>query len=92
VITGDIEWMAEAIRENTLVAVTDGSYMEDRYHFLNSAAFIFECSRGSGRLMGSFIEYTPDACAYRGELLGLKGSWGHLSSILQMLALIEENC
>jgi len=21
--------------------------------------------------MGSFIEYTPDACAYRGELLGL---------------------
>ena len=71
VIAGDIEWIADAIRENTLVAVTDGSYMEERYHFLNSAAFIFECSRGSGRLMGSFIEYTPDACAYRGELLGL---------------------
>jgi hypothetical protein len=38
VISGDMEWIAEAIRENTLVAVTDGSYMEDRYHFLNSAA------------------------------------------------------
>jgi hypothetical protein len=71
VIAGDIEWIADAIRENTLVAVTDGSYMEDRYHFLNSATFIFECSRGRGKLMGSFIEYTPDACAYRGELLGL---------------------
>jgi hypothetical protein len=80
VIAGDIEWIADAIRENTLVAVTDGSYMEDRYPFLNSAAFIFECSRGRGKLMGSFIEYTPDACAYRGELLGLmaiRTAWAH---------------
>ena len=72
VISGDIEWIAEAIRESTLVAVTDESYMEDRYHFLNSAAFIVECSRGSERLMGSFIEYTPDACAYSGVLLGVR--------------------
>ena len=70
-ISGDIDWLAEAIRDNSLVAVTDGSYIQERYPYLNSAAFIFECSVGRGRLMGSFIEYTPDACAYRGELLGL---------------------
>ena len=70
-IAGDINWLADAIRDNSLVAVTDGSYIQERYPSLNSAAFIFECSLGRGRLMGSFIEYTPDACAYRGELLGL---------------------
>ena len=70
-ISGDIDWIAEAIKDNSLVAVTDGSYIQERYPYLNSAAFIFECSVGRGRLMGSFIEYTPDACAYRGELLGL---------------------
>ena len=45
--------------------------MRKRYPHLNSTAFIFECSKGHGRLMGSFIEYMPDACSYRGELLGL---------------------
>jgi hypothetical protein len=64
-ISGDIDWLAEAIRDNSLVAVTDGSYIQERYPYLNSAALIFECSVGRGRLMGSFIEYTPDACAYR---------------------------
>jgi hypothetical protein len=61
-ISGDIDWLADAIRDNSLVAVTDGSYIQERYPYLNSAAFIFKCSLGRGRLMGSFIEYTPDAC------------------------------
>jgi hypothetical protein len=53
------------------VAVTDGSYMKEMYPNLNSAAFIFERSKGRGRLVGSFTECTPDAGSYRGELLGL---------------------
>ena len=57
--------------DNTLVAVTDGSYIRKRHPHLNSAAFVFECSKGRGRLFGSFIENTPNVCAYRGELLGL---------------------
>ncbi len=38
---------------------------------MNSAAFVFKCSKGQGRLMGTFVEVTPDAGSYRGELLGL---------------------
>jgi hypothetical protein len=53
-ISGDLDWLAEAIRDNSLVAVTDGSYsMKEMYPHLNSAAFVFECSRGRGRLFGS---------------------------------------
>jgi hypothetical protein len=28
-LTGDDGWLEEAIRDNSLVAVTDGSYMQD---------------------------------------------------------------
>ena len=38
---------------------------------LCSTAFFFECKRGSGRLVGSFAEFSSSANAYRGELLGL---------------------
>ena len=70
-ITGDIGWIAEAIANNTLIAITDGSYMRELYPHLNSAAFMLECIKGRGRLMGSFTEHTMDACSYRSELLGL---------------------
>jgi hypothetical protein len=64
-------WLKEAIEENTLVAVTDGSYMKEIYPDMNSCAFILECSRGRGRMSGAFSEQTMAACSYRGELLGL---------------------
>ena len=54
-----------------MLAVTDRSYMKEMYPFLNSTAFVFECSKGRGRMMGSFTQYTQDAGSYRGELLGL---------------------
>jgi hypothetical protein len=53
------------------MAVTAGSYMKEVYPFLNSAAFVFECTRGRGCIVGSFVKRTPDAGSYRGELLGL---------------------
>ncbi len=64
-------WLAAAIADNSLVVVTNGSYMKEIYPHINSAAFVFECSKGRGRLWGSFVEHTPDAGSYRGELLGL---------------------
>jgi hypothetical protein len=64
-------WRSTAIRNNTLVAVTDGLYMKELYPNMNSCAFIFECSTGGGRLTGAFSEQTMAACSYRGELLGL---------------------
>jgi hypothetical protein len=64
-------WLSNAIRNNTLVAVTDGSYMKELYPNMNSCAFIFECSGGGGRMTGTFPEQTMAACSYQGKLLGL---------------------
>ncbi len=50
--------------------VTDGSYMKELYPYLNSAAFVLECSKGRGRLTGSFVKQTPNAGSYQGEILG----------------------
>jgi hypothetical protein len=70
-ITGDLDWIAVSIADNLWVAVTDGLYMKELYLYLNSTVFVLECSKGSGRLVGSFVEHTPNAGSYRGELLGL---------------------
>ncbi len=70
-LMGDDGWLKAAIRENTLVAVTDGSYMQALYPNMNSCAFILECLQGHGRLTGDFYKQTMAACFYQGELLGL---------------------
>jgi hypothetical protein len=54
-----------------LVAVTDRLYIREIYPNLCSAAFVMECSKGQGRIVGSFSEMLSVANAYRGELLGL---------------------
>ncbi len=66
-----VEWLEHAISTGTLVAVTDGSYIQERYPHLCSTAFVLECSKGRGRVVGSFLEALLAANAYRGELLGL---------------------
>jgi hypothetical protein len=53
------------------VAVTDGSYIKEMHPELCSTAFILECSLTGGRMVGSFLEYSPSACAFCGEMLGL---------------------
>ena len=58
-ITGNLDWIAASIADSSCVAVTDGSYMKELHPYLNSAAFVLECSIGRGRLMGSFVEQTP---------------------------------
>jgi hypothetical protein len=70
-LTGDDSWLEEAIWDNSLVAVTDGSYMQDKFPTMNSCAFILECTKGCRRLTGSFSEQTIAACSYHGELIGL---------------------
>ena len=70
-VSGGTGWLAEAIQDESLVAVCDGSYLRKLYPNLCSAALIFECTRGRGRLVVSFAEKSSSANAYRGELLGL---------------------
>jgi hypothetical protein len=70
-VTGGTDWIIQAIGDNSLVAVTDGSYIKEHSPELCSAAFVLECTKGRGRLVGAFAEASVAANAYRGELLGL---------------------
>jgi hypothetical protein len=70
-LTRDDGWLEDAIHKNTLVAVTDGSYIQALHPNMNSCAFILECTKGQGCLTGTFLEQTIAACSYHGELLGL---------------------
>jgi hypothetical protein len=97
-ITGDLDWITVSIADNSCDAVTDGLYMKELYPYLNSTAFVLECSKGRGRLVGSFVEHTPDAGSYHLELLGLMAIHLILRGInevcqgLQGLAHILSNC
>ena len=70
-LVGEESWLEEAIQDRTCLAVTDGLYMKELYPDLCSAAFVLECTKGRGKIFGSFPEQSVAAGAYRGELLGL---------------------
>ena len=70
-LVGEEDWIFTAIREGTLIAVTDGSYIRELFPNVCSCAFVLECTQGRGRILGSFPEQSRAANAYRGELLGL---------------------
>ena len=70
-VHGNVQWIEHATKEGTLLAVTDGSYIQELYPNLCSAAFVLECRNGQGRAYGSLLEALYVANAYQGELLGL---------------------
>jgi hypothetical protein len=70
-MAGGYNCLHEAITDGTLLAVMDGSYICERYPDLCSAAFVLECTKGRGRMIGSFSESSQVANTHRGELLGL---------------------
>ena len=65
-------WFAHTIADNSLVAVTNGSYIKEHYPDLCATAFVLECTKGRGQLVGAFAKASVAANAYCGELLGLK--------------------
>ncbi len=60
---GDNDWIERAIKDDSLMAVTDGSFIRELYPELCSAAFILECTKGRGQLVGSFLEKSSVANA-----------------------------
>ena len=50
----DEKCIDESIADNSCMAVTDGSYIKELHPNICSAAFMFECSKGRGKLVGSF--------------------------------------
>ena len=83
-LVGKDDLIEKAIANRSCVAVTNGSYMRELYLNVCSTAFIFECTNGNGRLIGSFPETTVSANAYQGELLGLMAIHLILRSINEM--------
>jgi hypothetical protein len=63
-VVGGTDWLSHAIAGETLVAVTDGSYIREHYPELCSAAFILECTQGGGHVTGAFPEALIDANAF----------------------------
>ena len=70
-MTGETDWVAQAIALNSLVAVMDGSYIKEHYPDLCSTAFVLKCTQGGGRATGAFPEASTADNAFWGELLGL---------------------
>ncbi len=70
-VSGGTDWLAQAIAKGTLVAVTNGSYIQEHHPDLCLVAFILECTRKRGQMVGSFPEALKAANAFLGELLGL---------------------
>ncbi len=53
-VSGGTAWVDKSILKGTLVAVTDGSYIRELFPNLCSVAFVLGCSKGQGRVVGSF--------------------------------------
>jgi hypothetical protein len=70
-VVGGTDWLSQAIAGGTLVAVTDGSYIQEHYPDLCSAAFILECKHCGGHVVGAFLEALIGANSFQGEQLGL---------------------
>ncbi len=85
-ISGGVNWLQDAIKEDTLVAVTDGLYIHKLYPNLCSAVFVLECAKGRGQMIGSFSESLMVANAYRGEILGF------IAIHLILLSINKINC
>ena len=47
-IVGEFNWLHKAIRDGTLVVVTDGSNIRKLYPNLCSVVFVVECAKGQG--------------------------------------------
>ena len=65
------KWVAECLKNRTLVCVTDGSYQKEKAPNLCSAGWIMACKKTGRRISGTLVEESPKAGSYRGEMLGM---------------------
>ena len=65
------EWMAEAMKNGTLISVTDGSYMEHLHRNISGAGWIIQDRATGKRVQGSLAEWSTAAGSYHGKLLGM---------------------
>ncbi len=70
-IKGDVTWIAEGMRNNLLIWVTDGSYIRKKAKELSGIGWIIFCTQTGLRLTGTFWEKSNSASLYRVEMSGL---------------------
>jgi hypothetical protein len=68
---GDVTWIAEGMKNNLLIWVTDSSYNRKKANELSSVGWIIFCTKTGLQLMGTFWEKLNAASSYRAEMLGL---------------------
>jgi hypothetical protein len=67
----DLEWIANGMKNNSLVWTTDGSYDRKRAADLSAVGWIIFCKNTGIRLTGTFWEKSTSASSFRAEMLGL---------------------
>jgi hypothetical protein len=68
---GDVTWIAEGMRNNLLIWVSNGSYDRKKVKELSSIGWIIFCTQTGLRLTGTFWEKSNLASSYWAEMLGL---------------------
>jgi hypothetical protein len=68
---GDLSWLVQGMKSDSLLWVTDGSYDRKRAPVLSGVGWIIFCQHTGKHLVGSFWEKSSSASSYRAELLGL---------------------
>lgn len=66
-IIGQVDLLIEDIEARLVLMLAVGSYIRELFPEANSCALVMECKVGQGRILGSILECSKDACAYRGE-------------------------
>jgi ribonuclease HI len=66
-----VEWIVQAMANNTSLWVTDGSHYSQRGPDISAAAWIVTDTMTDRTMSCSFVEFSPDATSYRAETLGL---------------------
>ncbi len=67
----DLEWIANQMKNNSLVWTTDGSYDRKRVANLSAVGWIIFCKNTGIQLTGTFWEKSTSASSFRAEMLGL---------------------
>ena len=69
--TQDLKWVAEGMKNNTLVWTTDGSYNRKQVADLSAVGWIIFCKRTGLQMTGTFWEKSLSGSSFRAEMLGL---------------------
>ncbi len=67
----DLSWLVEGFKNETVTAVTDGSYDRKGASDVSNFGWVLCFQLAQRMLWGNFYEVSNSVISYRGELLGL---------------------